>query len=161
MAQTLKVLNAVRYYEVGIPITYEQYLITGPDALISHLLSRNLHLLALRISQYLSLRPDPILKHWAAAKIMRSKGVDPSERGVGEDEGLCRTIVDKFEKEGDRSVSYAEIAKKAWEAGRVRLATMVCQICFGPCDPKADDLVIRSREKGSRDRAITASDERG
>lgn len=25
MGQTLKVLNAVRYFEVGIPITYEQY----------------------------------------------------------------------------------------------------------------------------------------
>jgi hypothetical protein len=25
MAQTLKVLNAVRHYEIGIPITYEQY----------------------------------------------------------------------------------------------------------------------------------------
>lgn len=24
MAQTLKVLNAVRYYEIGIPITYDQ-----------------------------------------------------------------------------------------------------------------------------------------
>lgn len=31
----------------------------------------------------------------------------------------------KFEKEGEKGVSYAEIAKKAWEAGRVRLATMV------------------------------------
>lgn len=125
MAQTLKVLNAVRYYEVGIPLTYEQYQSIGPSSLISHLLSRNLHLLALRISQYLSLRPDPVLKHWAAAKIMRSKGVDPSERGVGEDEALCRTIVGKFEKEGERGVSYADIARKAWEAGRVRLATMV------------------------------------
>jgi hypothetical protein len=125
MAQTLKVLNAVRFYEIGIPLTYEQYLATGPDSLIQHLLSRNLHLLALRISQYLSLRPDPVLKHWAAAKILRSKGVDPSERGVGEDEALCRIIVDKFEKEGDKGVSYADIAKKAWEAGRVRLATMV------------------------------------
>lgn len=125
MAQTLKVLNSIRYYEIGIPLTYAQYLLIGPSTLISHLLSRNLHLLALRISQYLSLRPDPVLKHWAAAKISRSKGVDPSERGIGEDEGLCRVIVDKFEKEGDRGVSYAEIAKKAWEAGRVRLATMV------------------------------------
>lgn len=25
MAQTLKVLNAVRYYEIGIPITYDEY----------------------------------------------------------------------------------------------------------------------------------------
>jgi len=27
MGQTLKVLNAVRYFEVGIPITYEQYVV--------------------------------------------------------------------------------------------------------------------------------------
>lgn len=27
MAQTLKVLNAVRYYEIGIPITYDEYAI--------------------------------------------------------------------------------------------------------------------------------------
>ena len=33
--------------------------------------------------------------------------------------------MDKFEREGERSVSYAEIAKKAWEAGRAKLATMV------------------------------------
>lgn len=29
MAQTLKVLNAVRYYEVGIPITYQQWVENG------------------------------------------------------------------------------------------------------------------------------------
>jgi hypothetical protein len=28
MAQTLKVLNAVRNYEIGIPITYDQYVFT-------------------------------------------------------------------------------------------------------------------------------------
>lgn len=28
MGQTLKVLNAVRYFEVGIPITYEQYVVS-------------------------------------------------------------------------------------------------------------------------------------
>lgn len=31
----------------------------------------------------------------------------------------------KFEKEGEKGVSYADIAKKAWEAGRTKLATMV------------------------------------
>jgi hypothetical protein len=30
MAQTLKVLNAVRYYEIGIPITYEQCVMRDP-----------------------------------------------------------------------------------------------------------------------------------
>lgn len=122
MAHTLKVLNAVRYYEIGIPITYDQYMTAGPPALITRLLTRNQHLLALRISQYLGLRPDPVLKHWAAARIMRSK-TDP--RDTESDAVLCDAIVDKFEREGEKGVSYAEIAKKAWEAGRVRLATMV------------------------------------
>ncbi|WVF72368.1 hypothetical protein IAT40_007183 [Kwoniella sp. CBS 6097] len=127
MAQTLKVLNAVRYYEVGIPITYEQYIASSPSVLITHLVSRNLHLLALRISQHLGFRPDPVLKHWATSKIARSSqnGVDPGERGTGDDESICRAIVEKFEKEGERGVSYAEIAKKAWESGRTRLATML------------------------------------
>jgi hypothetical protein len=40
---------------------------------------------------------------------------------------LCRAIVQKFKIEGEGTVSYAEIARKAWEAGRVRLATMVSQ----------------------------------
>ncbi|KAK8870008.1 hypothetical protein IAR55_000578 [Kwoniella newhampshirensis] len=127
MAQTLKVLNAVRFFEIGIPITYDQYSSSSPTLLISHLVSRNLHLLALRISQHLGLRPDPVLKHWAMAKISRSssKGVDPSDRGAGDDEAICQAIVDKFEREGEKGVSYAEIAKKAWEAGRTRLATML------------------------------------
>ncbi|RSH95606.1 hypothetical protein EHS25_000698 [Saitozyma podzolica] len=119
MAQTLKVLNAVRYYEIGIPITYEQYTATSPSALINHLLSRNLHLLALRVSQHLGLRPDSVLKHWATAKISRGDGEGD------DDEVICRAIVGKFEKEGEKGVSYADIAKKAWEAGRSRLATML------------------------------------
>ncbi|ODN84868.1 hypothetical protein L202_00723 [Cryptococcus amylolentus CBS 6039] len=127
MAQTLKVLNAVRYYQVGIPITYEQYTSASPTFLISHLVSRNLHLLALRISQHLHLRPDAVLKHWAIAKITHasSQSIDPSERGIADDHNICSAIVSKFQKEGKRSVSYAEIAKKAWEAGRTRLATML------------------------------------
>lgn len=32
----------------------------------------------------------------------------------------------KFKKEGEGSVSYAEIARGAYEGGRTRLATMVC-----------------------------------
>jgi vacuolar protein sorting-associated protein 16 len=76
-----------------------------------------MHLLALRISTYLSLRGDAVLKHWASAKIARSKP------GVGEeaDDDVCRVIVEKC----GRDVSYAEIAKKAWEVGRTGLATKV------------------------------------
>ncbi|RXK39934.1 vacuolar protein sorting-associated protein [Tremella mesenterica] len=123
MGQTLKVLNAVRYFEIGIPITYEQYTSISPSALITHLLSRNLHLLALRISQHLSIRPAPVLRHWAEAKISRAR---PDPIGPGsDDEELCSAIVAKFKREGERSVSYADVARVAWEAGRIRLATML------------------------------------
>ncbi|KAG8767534.1 hypothetical protein FRC15_005602, partial [Serendipita sp. 397] len=73
MGQTLKVLNAIRYYEIGIPMTYQQYTLLSPDQLLTRLTSRSLHLLALRIANYLSLKPDPILKHWACAKIAQTR----------------------------------------------------------------------------------------
>ncbi|WVW83415.1 hypothetical protein I302_105435 [Kwoniella bestiolae CBS 10118] len=159
MAQTLKVLNAVRYYEIGIPITYEQYIASSPSTLIVHLVSRNLHLLALRISQHLGLRPDPVLSHWASAKIIRSsqKGVDPSDRGLGDDESVCRAIVEKFEKEGEKGVSYAEIARKAWENGRARLATMLLDH-----EPRAAEqvplLLQMKEEKIALEKAVDSGD---
>ena len=48
------------------------------------------------------------------------------------DEEVSKAIVEKFEKLGGATVSYAEIAKKAWEVGRTRLATMVS--CPAPLD---------------------------
>ncbi|KAM6503468.1 vacuolar assembling/sorting protein VPS16 [Amanita muscaria] len=125
MGQTLKVLNAVRFHEVGLPLTYAQYVHTSSSYLIERLTPRNLHLLALRISNYLSLKPDTVLRHWATVKILKSK---PTATGSGQDAELgddevCRIIVDKFQQLGGADVSYAEIAKRAWEAGRTNLAT--------------------------------------
>lgn len=105
-----------------------RYNYLSPSHLISRLTSRNLHLLALHISSFLSLSPDNVLRHWASAKITKSKSV---VSGTGKDsemlgdEEVSRAIVEKFEKLGGATVSYAEIAKKAWEVGRSRLATMV------------------------------------
>ncbi|KAF9445538.1 vacuolar protein sorting-associated protein 16 [Macrolepiota fuliginosa MF-IS2] len=126
MGQTLKVLNAVRFYEIGIPLTYSQYNYTSPSHLITRLTSRNLHLLALRVSSFLNLRPDVVLKHWACAKIARTR---PSATGTGKDveltgdDEVCKMIVEKFEQLGGTDVSYADIAKRAWEIGRISLAT--------------------------------------
>lgn len=125
----------------------DRYTATSPSALINHLLSRNLHLLALRVSQHLGLRPDPVLKHWATAKISRGDGEGD------DDEVVCRAIVDKFEKEGEKGVSYADIAKKAWEAGRSRLATMVStlraagmhMVLMGACSCSTTRVGRRSR----------------
>ena len=89
--------------------------------LITRLTLRNLHLLALRISSYLSLKADIVLKHWAGAKIVRPKSSTTDD----DDEWLCKVIVDKFEKLGKCAVSYADIARRAWEVGRAGLATKV------------------------------------
>lgn len=147
MGQTLRVLNAVRFYEVGIPLTYTQcvspcfvyvilsslndnrrYNYASPSHLINRLTSRNMHLLALRISKFLSLKPDAVLKHWACAKIMRSRQTATGtgkDAELGGDEEVCNAIVEKFNELGQAGVSYAEIAKKAWEVGRGGLATKV------------------------------------
>ncbi|KAK7034490.1 Vacuolar protein sorting-associated protein 16 [Paramarasmius palmivorus] len=139
MGQTLKVLNAVRYFEIGIPLTYAQYAYTSPSHLISRLTSRNMHLLALRISTFLSMKVDVVLKHWASAKILRSR---PTTAGTGKDaelggdEEVCRMIVEKFKDLGGTDVSYAEIARRAWEVGRTGLATRLLDY-----EPKASDQV--------------------
>ncbi|KAF7325790.1 putative vacuolar protein sorting-associated protein 16-like protein [Mycena kentingensis (nom. inval.)] len=138
MGQTLKVLNAVRFHEIGIPLTYLQYIYASPSHLITRLTSRNMHLLALRISTYLSLKPHAVLRHWASAKIMRSR---PSATGSGAgadlgDDEVCKMIVEKFEQLGGGDVSYAEIAKRAWEGGRGGLATKLLDH-----EPRASDQV--------------------
>ncbi|KAF8524325.1 vacuolar protein sorting-associated protein 16 [Hysterangium stoloniferum] len=128
MGQALKVLNAVRFYTVGIPITYIQYTHQSPSHLISRLTARALHLLALRVSTHLGLKPDAVLKHWACAKIARSKvptassGASASESGDNE---ICKLIVEKFNSLGRGDVSYADIAKRAWDVGRAGLATQL------------------------------------
>ncbi|KAF9805445.1 hypothetical protein IEO21_09049 [Rhodonia placenta] len=139
MGQALKVLNAVHCYEIGIPITYAQYIQLSPSHLINRLTSRSLHLLALRISSYLSLKPHAVLKHWACAKIVRAR---PTATGSGRDaeldgdDAVCKSIVEKFEKLGGDDVSYADIAKRAWEVGRAELATKLLDH-----EPRASDQV--------------------
>ncbi|KAG6918389.1 hypothetical protein DXG01_014790 [Tephrocybe rancida] len=160
MGQTLKVLNAVRFYEIGIPLTYSQYIYASPTQLIKRLTSRNLHLLALRISSFLSLKPDPVLKHWATAKILRSR---PTTTGTGKDAELsgddevCRMIVQKFEQLGGADVSYADIAKRAWEVGRSGLATKLLDY-----ESKASDqvplLLTMKEDRIALEKAVDSGD---
>ncbi|KAI5475070.1 hypothetical protein MNV49_001946 [Pseudohyphozyma bogoriensis] len=112
MTQSLRVLNAARYYEIGIPLTYDQYQAHPPSHLISRLTSRSQHLLSLRISSFLRLSPAPVLKHWAQAKI--------ADKGEDDDE-ICRVVVEKLRDQLD--VSCADVALTAWTTGRVGLAT--------------------------------------
>lgn len=81
----------------------------------------------------MNLKPDLVLKHWACAKIARTR---PSATGTGNDaeltgdDDVCAMIVEKFEQVGGIDVSYADIAKRAWELGRTGLATKVRRSCI-------------------------------
>lgn len=112
MCETLRILNAVRYYEVGIPLSYDQYQRLGPEALIGRLLNRHEYLLALKIAGYLRLPTDKIYVHWASAKV---------RAGSEDDETVCRLIVEKLS--GNPGISFESIARAAYDEGRGRLAT--------------------------------------
>lgn len=114
MCKTLRVLNAVRYYEVALGITFDQLERLTPDKLIERLIARQEHLLALRVSEYISLPTDKIYIHWACMKVKMS---------VEDDDTTCRTIVTKLS--GKRGIAFDEIAKAAFDEGRTRLATQV------------------------------------
>ncbi|CAK7263841.1 Vacuolar protein sorting-associated protein 16 [Sporothrix epigloea] len=112
MCDTLRVLNAVRFYEIGVPLSYDQYQRLGSDSLIARLLSRHEYLLALRIADYLHLPTDKIYVHWASAKVRQ--GSEP-------DEVLCQIVVDRLA--GKPGISFEEIARAAFDEGRGWLAT--------------------------------------
>ena len=93
--------------------------------LINRLTSRSLHLLAFRVSEYLHLKPDAVLKHWACTKLTKphSQALDKEPEEL--DEEVCKEIVAKFNEYGGKRISYVEVARKAWESGRTGLATRV------------------------------------
>ena len=77
----LRVLNAVRMRNVGLPLSYGQYisrtlilnsirfLSIKAEGLINRLISRRLHLLAFRICEYLGLPTEPVLIDWACCRV--------------------------------------------------------------------------------------------
>ncbi|KAI1464741.1 vacuolar protein sorting-associated protein 16 [Daldinia caldariorum] len=112
MCETLRVINAVRYYEVGLPLSYEQYQRLTPEGLIQRLINRHEYLLALRIAGYLRLPTDRIFVHWASAKV---------RIGTEDEETICRMVVEKLS--GKPGISFEAIARAAYDEGRGRLAT--------------------------------------
>lgn len=112
MCETLRVLNAVRFYEIGLPLSYEQFLRLTPEKLVRRLINRREYLLALRISSYLRLPTDRIYVHWASQKV---------RVGSEDEDTICRLIVEKLA--GKRGISFEEIARAAYDEGRGRLAT--------------------------------------
>ncbi|NWU93069.1 VPS16 protein, partial [Upupa epops] len=118
VCQELRVLNAIRDYQIGIPLTFTQYKRRTIEVLLDRLVLRRLYPLAIRICEYLRL-PETrgvsrILAHWACYKVQQK---DKS------DEEVAQAINQKL---GDTpGISYAEIAARAYDCGRTELAIKV------------------------------------
>ncbi|KAF3930538.1 hypothetical protein ABW19_dt0202508 [Dactylella cylindrospora] len=148
MCKNLRVLNAVRYYEVGFGITMEQLERLTPDKLIERLVAREEHLLALRISDYLNLPTDKIYIHWACMKVKLS---------ADDEDTICRTIVRKLKDK--RGIKYDEIAKSAFEEGRGRLATQSKLLNYEPRAGRQVPLLMSMEEDEiALDKAIESMD---
>lgn len=112
MCKTLRVLNAVRDYRVGVPITFKEYSQLTLEGLISRLLMVNKHLLALRIAESMGgAFVQHVITHWARAKVRTAQGDDVT---VGEQ------ILSMLS--GRSGIPYAQIAAAAFRAGRKDLA---------------------------------------
>ncbi|TVU02482.1 hypothetical protein EJB05_52035, partial [Eragrostis curvula] len=115
MCKTLRVLNAVRDPEIGMPLTIKQYKLLTAPVLIGRLINANKHLLALRISEYLNLNPEVVIMHWACEKITASDTIP--------DTVLLEGLLDKLRL--CKGISYAAVAAHADNSGRRRLAAML------------------------------------
>uniref|UniRef100_A0A452T601 Vacuolar protein sorting-associated protein 16 homolog n=1 Tax=Ursus maritimus TaxID=29073 RepID=A0A452T601_URSMA len=132
MCQDLRVLNAIRDYYIGIPLTYSQ------------LVLRRLYPLAIQICEYLRLPEvqgvSRILAHWAY---------------VGNNEDVARAINQKL---GDTpGVSYSDIAARAYGCGRTELAIKLLE--YEPRSGEQVPLLLKmKRSKLALSKAIESGD---
>ncbi|KAJ5587527.1 uncharacterized protein N7459_003292 [Penicillium hispanicum] len=147
MTEKLRVLTAARDYQIGLPISYEQYLRLTPEGLIERLISRHEYLLAIRVSEYLQIPADRIYVHWASQKV-RVSTVD--------DEAVCKLIVQRLE--GKPGISFEVIAQTAYDEGRSHLATQLLN--HEPRAGKQVPLLLNMEEDElALDKAIESGDD--
>ncbi|KAF3793124.1 VCL1 protein [Nymphaea thermarum] len=146
MCKTLRVLNAVRNHETGIPLSIQQYKVLTPPVLVARLINAHRHLLALRISEFLGLSQEVVIMHWACAKITASLAIP--------DASLLEMLLDKMSL--CKGISYAAVAAHADRTGRRKLAAMLVEH-----EPRSSEQVPLLLSMGEEDRALTKATESG
>lgn len=146
MTEKLRVLKAVRDYQIGLPISYEQYMRLTPEKLVERLVNRHEYLLAIRISEYLHIPADKIYVHWASQKVKVS---------TANDDAVCKLIVQRLE--GKPGISFEAIAQSAYDEGRSHLATQLLN--YEPRAGKQVPLLLSMEEDEiALDKALESGD---
>lgn len=68
MCQNLRILNALRSPDVGVPLTLGQLEALTPPVLVDRLINAKRHLLALRVAEMLGIETDKVTKILNLAK---------------------------------------------------------------------------------------------
>ncbi|CAA7052189.1 unnamed protein product [Microthlaspi erraticum] len=144
--RTLRVLNAVRDPDIGIPLSIQQYKLLTAMVLISRLINAHSHLLALRISEYLGMNKEVVIMHWACAKITASPSTPEAH--------LLEILLDKLQL--CRGISYAAVATHADNCGRRKLAAMLVEH-----EPRSTKQVPLLLSIGEEDTALVKATESG
>ncbi|CAH9107500.1 unnamed protein product [Cuscuta europaea] len=146
ISKTLRVLNAVRHPDIGIPLSIQQYKMLTPSVLIARLINAHRHLLALRISEYLGMNQEIIIMHWACTKITTSSAIP--------DDYLLQILLDKLKL--CKGISYAAVAAHADKNGRRKLAALLVEH-----EPRSSEQVPLLLSIGEEDTALTKATESG
>nr|XP_023878112.1 protein VACUOLELESS1 isoform X1 [Quercus suber]XP_023878113.1 protein VACUOLELESS1 isoform X2 [Quercus suber] len=146
MCKTLRVLNAVRNPEIGIPLSIQQYKLLTPPVLIGRLINAHRHLLALRISEYLGMNQEVVIMHWACSKITASLAIP--------DAALLEILLDKLRL--CKGISYAAVSAHADKNGRRKLAAMLIEH-----EPRSSKQVPLLLSIGEEDTALMKATESG
>lgn len=108
----IRILNNCREAKIAIPLSFAQFEAMGAEKLIERLMNRNKHLVAVRICEYLKLKTDSVLVHWACRKVRDKRLPDPEVLDV---------ILSRLASFAQ--VPYHLIADAAAKADRSQLAT--------------------------------------
>lgn len=146
MCDTLRVLNAVRDHNIGLPLTLVQYNQLRPDRLITRLVHRREYLLAIKLAEFLRLPPNKIYVNWASQKVKSSSGDDENVRDI---------VVERLK--GKQGISFETIARSAYDEGRGPLATSLLNN-----EPRAGKqvplLLSMEEDEVALDKAIESGD---
>lgn len=110
ISQIIRVMNAVRDQNIGIPITYTQYNKLKPIRLIRRLLRRNLHETGFNICKFLGMKVSIVIEDWSISKI----------KSQSEDRDIFDTVMQKLQL--SQEFSLAKLAGVAHENGKKKLA---------------------------------------
>lgn len=146
MCKTLRVLNAVRHPDVGMPLSIQQYKLLTPSVLIGRLINAYKHFLALRVSEYLGMNQEMVIMHWACSKITASLAIS--------DATLLEILLDKLKL--CKGISYAAVAAHADKNGRRKLAAMLVEH-----EPRSSKQVPLLLSIGEEDTALMKAIESG